>query len=93
LCCVQLYAPLILLQAGLIEEMIADTLDEGDEMEEAAEEEVDKILMEITQGVLNKGQKPPQNVIKQPEPVHVEPDLEEGRHDDALAARLAALRQ
>jgi len=78
-------------KAGLIEEMIEDTLDEGEELDDAADEEVDKILLEITQGVLNKGQKPPQVVPAAPvaEPVEEEDD----EKDDALNARLAALRQ
>ncbi len=40
-------------QAGIIEEMLEDTLegmDDEEEMEEAAEAEVDKILFEITAG-------------------------------------------
>lgn len=39
-------------QAGIIEEMLEDTFEsmEDDEMEEAAEAEVDKILFEITAG-------------------------------------------
>lgn len=40
-------------QAGIIEEMLEDTLggmEDEDEMEEAAEAEVDKILFEITAG-------------------------------------------
>lgn len=40
-------------QAGIIEEMLEDTfesMEDDDEMEEAAEAEVDKILFEITAG-------------------------------------------
>lgn len=40
-------------QAGIIEEMLEDTfesMEDEEEMEEAAEEEVDKILFEITAG-------------------------------------------
>lgn len=40
-------------KAGIIEEMLEDTfesMEDGEEMEEAAEEEVDKILFEITAG-------------------------------------------
>lgn len=42
-----------LFQAGIIEEMLEDTfesMEDGEEMEEAAEEEVDKILFDITAG-------------------------------------------
>ena len=39
-------------QAGIIEEMMEDTFEgmEEDDMEEAAQEEVDKILFEVTKG-------------------------------------------
>lgn len=40
-------------QAGIIEEMLEDTfesMEDGEEMEEAAEEEVDKILFDLTAG-------------------------------------------
>lgn len=41
------------LKAGIIEEMLEDTFEgmEDDDMEEAAQEEVDKILFEVTKGV------------------------------------------
>lgn len=41
------------LQAGIIEDMLEDTfesMEDGEDMEEAAEEEVDRILFEITAG-------------------------------------------
>jgi hypothetical protein len=44
---------MLLLQAGIIEEMLEDTmegLEDSDEMEEAAQEEVDKVLYELTAG-------------------------------------------
>ncbi|XP_030247988.1 charged multivesicular body protein 3 isoform X2 [Sparus aurata] len=44
-----------MMKAGIIEEMLEDTfesMEDGEEMEEAAEEEVDKILFEITAGTL-----------------------------------------
>ena len=39
-------------QAGIIEEMLEDTFEgmEEDDVEEAAQEEVDKILFEVTKG-------------------------------------------
>ena len=44
-----------LFQAGIIEEMLEDTFDslEDEDMEEEAQEEVDKILFEVTQGLGN----------------------------------------
>lgn len=44
------------LQAGIIDEMLEDTfesMEDEDEMEEAAEMEIDKILFEVTAGKLN----------------------------------------
>ena len=43
---------LYLFQAGIIEEMLEDTFEgmEEDDVEEAAQEEVDKILFEVTKG-------------------------------------------
>lgn len=41
------------IQAGVIEEMITDTLElDDDEIEEEAEGEVDKVLHELTDGTL-----------------------------------------
>ena len=40
-------------QAGLLEEMLEDTfegMEDQDELEEAAQDEVDKILFEVTSG-------------------------------------------
>ena len=42
-----------LFQAGLLEEMLEDTfegMEDQDELEEAAQDEVDKILFEVTSG-------------------------------------------
>ena len=40
------------MQAGIIEEMLEDTFEgmEDDDLEEAAQEEVDKVLFEVTKG-------------------------------------------
>lgn len=40
------------MQAGIIEEMLEDTFEglEEDDLEEAAQEEVDKVLFEVTKG-------------------------------------------
>lgn len=40
-------------QAGIIEEMLEDTFEsvEDDDLEEVAQEEVDKILFEVTKGI------------------------------------------
>merc|ERR1719474_32181 len=43
-----------MMKAGILEEMVEDTMEglEGDEEEEAAQEEIDKILLELTAGAL-----------------------------------------
>ncbi|MEM8488348.1 MAG: Snf7 family protein [Bacteroidota bacterium] len=44
------------MQAGIIEEMVEDTLEDAlgddDELEDDAQEEVDKVLFELTAGLL-----------------------------------------
>lgn len=44
---------MVTLQAGIIEEMLDDTFEgmEDDDLEEAAQEEVDKVLFEVTKGI------------------------------------------
>lgn len=57
---------IFIFQAGIIEEMLEDTfesMEDGEEMEEAAEEEVDKILFEITAGEEICSTKPSQYVV------------------------------
>ena len=46
-----MYHNTFFLQAGIIEEMLEDTMDmEDDELEDEAEEEVEKVLWELTAG-------------------------------------------
>lgn len=48
-------------QAGIIEEMLEDTfesMDDQEEMEEAAEMEIDRILFEITAGMARRALRP-----------------------------------
>ena len=46
----------MVLEAGIMEEMLEDTLqmDEDDELEEEADAEVDKVLFELTDGKLGQ---------------------------------------
>ena len=47
-----------MMRAGIIDEMLEETLEDtlgGEDMEEEANEEVDKVLFEITNGQLGKG--------------------------------------
>ena len=85
-----------MMKAGIIEEMLEDTMEtvtESDEMEEEAQEEVDKILFELTAGKL--GAAP--SVVKEtlPSPAQVpEREEEDSEEDDMeeMQSRLEALR-
>lgn len=53
-CNIERYGIFLSIQAGIIEEMLEDTfesMDDQEEMEEAAEMEIDRILFEITAGM------------------------------------------
>uniref|UniRef100_A0A646QEP6 Charged multivesicular body protein 3 n=1 Tax=Hemiscolopendra marginata TaxID=943146 RepID=A0A646QEP6_9MYRI len=85
-----------MMRAGIIEEMLDDTLsvmEDQDELEEEAQEEVDKILWEVTAGQLGKA---PAVADSLPASVMVETpeEEEEGEEDDVstMQARLQALR-
>eukprot|EP00128_Syssomonas_multiformis_P001412 Colp12_sorted_trinity150504_noHs@29865 len=74
-----------MMKAGIIEEMVEDALDQDDaELEEAADEEVNKVLFELTNGILGQAGE-------------VGADLEEekaGKEEDVedIRARLEALK-
>ncbi|KAJ8097507.1 Snf7 family [Lipomyces tetrasporus] len=73
-----------LMKAGIMDEMVGDTLDTLDEadgvLEEEADAEVDAILSEITGGRLGQAGPVPDIVpIEEPEEVEEEPDLEDMR--------------
>ncbi|KAL2917225.1 Vacuolar protein-sorting-associated protein 24 [Polyrhizophydium stewartii] len=75
-----------MMKAGIIEEMISDTLEMDDEaIEEEADEEVDKVITEITAGLLGQagavGADLPKEKVKQ-----------KVKEDDDMAARLSALK-
>ena len=79
-----------MMKAGIIEEMMDDAfeVDDEDEIEEEAEEEVNRVLEEITSGIFAKagqvGTKlPSKQVLDEPE---------EAIEDDAVQARLSALK-
>lgn len=83
-----------MMKAGIIEEMLDETMDsfeDTEEMEEAAQSEIDKVLYEITKGEIGKAPEPPvSETVSEPTPsVAVEDDdeeLEEMQH------RFAALK-
>jgi charged multivesicular body protein 3 len=75
-------------KAGLLEEMIDEAIEDED-LDEAAGEEVEKIILGLTQEVLSKGAKVPSHAL--PAPAATEEPAEE--KEDDLTARLNALRQ
>ncbi|XP_033116760.1 charged multivesicular body protein 3-like isoform X2 [Anneissia japonica] len=87
-----------MMKAGIIEEMMEDTfesLEDQDELEDAAQEEIDKVLFEITAGAL--GAAPGAVSDQLPEPAGavggVESEEEDAEEDlNEMQARLEALR-
>lgn len=82
-----------LVKAGIIEEMVGDSLPDDQLMEgedDEAEAEVDKVLGEVLQGKLSKVGAAEKPVAEEPEP---EPDLEEQEATlDEMRGRLEALK-
>ncbi|KAA0711451.1 Charged multivesicular body protein 3 [Triplophysa tibetana] len=87
-----------MMKAGIIEEMMEDTLggmEDEDEMEEAAEAEVDKILFDITAGALGKAPSKVTDALPDPVPIGAtaaSEDEEEEEDIEEMQSRLAALR-
>ncbi|XP_070983981.1 charged multivesicular body protein 3 isoform X2 [Oncorhynchus clarkii lewisi] len=86
-----------MMKAGIIEEMLEDTfesMEDDDEMEEAAEAEVDKILFEITAGALGKAPSKVTDALPEMEPRAAAAASEDESEEDIeeMHSRLAALR-
>ncbi|XP_036728762.1 charged multivesicular body protein 3 [Balaenoptera musculus] len=87
-----------MMKAGIIEEMLEDTfesMDDQEEMEEAAEMEIDKILFEITTGALGKAPSKVTDALPEPElpgAMAASEDEEEEEALEAMQSRLATLR-
>ncbi|KAM9709034.1 charged multivesicular body protein 3 [Menidia menidia] len=86
-----------MMKAGIIEEMLEDTfesMEDGEEMEEAAEEEVDKILFEITAGALGKAPNKVTDALPDVQPAGATAASDDESEEDieAMQSRLAALR-
>lgn len=90
-----------MMKAGIIEEMLEDTfesMDDQEEMEEAAEMEIDRILFEITAGALGKAPSKVTDALPEPEPAGAMAASEEGEEEEdeedleAMQSRLATLR-
>jgi len=89
-----------MMKAGIIEEMMEETLEEGlgdqEEIEEMAQEEIDKVLWEITAGQLGAAPAavtdtlPSTSTLKEPEEVAAVAEAEEDISE--MQKRLEALR-
>lgn len=79
-------------KAGIMEEMFSETLDLEvlDDVEEEADEEVNKILSEVTGEQFQHVGQVPTNAVKQ---VSIEEDEEEEANLEAMRSRLAALKE
>jgi len=84
-----------MMKAGVIEEMLEDAIDNDDEIEEESEAEVNKVLWEITNGLLGEGPSVPEDKVAEPSSskVAAEGNEEEEPELEAMQARLAALEQ
>uniref|UniRef100_A0AAQ4RPL9 Charged multivesicular body protein 3 n=1 Tax=Gasterosteus aculeatus aculeatus TaxID=481459 RepID=A0AAQ4RPL9_GASAC len=81
----------------VIDRQIRDTfesMEDGEEMEEAAEEEVDKILFDITAGALGKAPSKVTDALPEIQPAAAAAASEDESEEDieAMQSRLAALR-
>lgn len=86
-----------MMKAGIIEEMLDETfegMEDQDEMEDAAQVEVDKVLWELTEGKLGEAPLPPVGDTGMGEAA--KPEVEEHEEDEEeleeMQSRLAALR-
>lgn len=84
-----------MMKAGIIEEMLDETMDsfeDTEEMEEAAQSEIDKVLYEITKGEIGKAPEPPiSEEIREPSPVAAN-DGEDEEELEEMQSRFAALK-
>ncbi|XP_055504987.1 charged multivesicular body protein 3-like isoform X1 [Leucoraja erinacea] len=89
-----------MMKAGIIDEMLEDTfesMEDEDEMEEAAEMEIDKILFEVTAGALGKAPSKVTDALPEPEPelkgaTAASDEGEAEEEIEEMQSRLAALR-
>lgn len=82
------------MKAGIIEEMLDETmedLEDTEEMEEAAQNEIDKVLFEITEGKIGEAPLPPSEPTAQPAAAE-EPEVEDENEIQEMQSRLAALK-
>ncbi|KAJ8983814.1 hypothetical protein NQ317_008940 [Molorchus minor] len=83
-----------MMKAGIIEEMLDETMDDfedNEEMEEAAQSEIDKVLFEITEGKIGEAPLPPMEPAMKEKPER-EPEVEDEGEIEEMQSRLAALK-
>lgn len=86
-----------MMKAGIIEEMLDETfedMEDSEEMEEAAQSEIDKVLFEITEGKIGEAPSPPidTEVKVKPSVSTEEPEEEDEQEIEEMQSRLAALK-
>merc|ERR1719312_1371258 len=84
-----------MMKAGIIEEMMEDTMEsitDADDMEEEANEEIDKILAELTDGKLGEAPTVPEGSLAGPSKPQAEEEEEEEDDLEEMQSRLQALR-
>ena len=84
-----------MMKAGIIEEMLDDTmegLNDGEEMEDAAQEEIDKIILEITTGKLTDAPSAVKDTLPAQEQQEEEEEPESEGELEEMQSRLEALR-
>ncbi|KAG5889841.1 hypothetical protein JTB14_023166 [Gonioctena quinquepunctata] len=86
-----------MMRAGIIEEMLDETMDEiedSEEMEEAAQSEIDKVLYEITEGKIGEAPLPPTEPAEKEKsrPAVGETEGEDETEIEEMQSRLAALK-
>jgi len=84
-----------MMKAGIIEEMLDDTmegLNEGEELEEAAQEEIDKIILELTTGKLTDAPAAVKDTLPAQESREMEEEVESEGELEEMQSRLEALR-
>lgn len=85
-----------MMKAGIIEEMLDETfegVEDTEEMEEAAQNEIDKVLFEITEGKIGEAPLPPSEpAAKAREPEAAAAEEEDETELEDMQSRLAALK-
>ncbi|XP_037091946.1 charged multivesicular body protein 3-like [Pollicipes pollicipes] len=84
-----------MMKAGILEEMMEDTfegLEDQDDLEEAAQEEVDKVLWEITKGEIGRAPDAVADSLPAAEPAAAAQESDGEEQLEAMQERLQALR-